>query len=220
MLSYSLYSIKWKLFEEQDTFAVGHLALGYILGKATSRSLNVKLNIPLILVASIISDIDLLLPGLEHRGPTHSLILVFLFFLPAMVLYREKAAPYFVAVIQHSMVGDYITGGGTQLLWPLQPQWYGIRIEMMSSVNIFIEWTLFLMSMTIIFKTKDVWILLQHHASNILLSIPLLTILLPQLLSFPLSVPLALVIPHIIYLVLFAFSTLIDFQCIIKKLLD
>jgi len=123
-------------------------------------------------------------------------------------------------MVQHSIIGDYITGGGIQLLWPLNTQWYGIRIEMMGSVNIFIEWTLFLMSMTIMFKTKDVWILLQHHASNILLSIPILTILLPTLLSFPVSVPLELVIPHIIYLVLFAFSTVIDFQHIIKKLLD
>jgi len=137
-----------------------------------------------------------------------------------MVLYREKAAPYFVAMVQHSIIGDYITGGGIQLLWPLLPHWYGIRIEMMSSINIFFEWALFLMFMTIMFKTKDVWILFQHHASNILLSIPLLTILLPTLLSFPLSVPLELVIPHVVYLVLFAFSTLIDFQCIIKKLLD
>jgi len=93
-------------------FAVGHLALGYILGKTTSKSLNVNLNIPLVLVASMVPDIDLLIPGLEHRGPTHSLILIFLLFLPAFMLYRERAAPYFVAVVQHSILGDSITGGG------------------------------------------------------------------------------------------------------------
>lgn len=198
-------------------FAVGHLALGYIIGKVTSRSLNVNLNIPLVLVASIIPDIDLLILGLEHRGPTHSLILIFLFFLPAFVLYRERAAPYFVAAVQHSILGDYITGGGVQLLWPLTPYSYGIGIKIVSLTNIFIEWILFLMSMTIMFKTKDIWSLFQHHASNMLLSIPILTVLLPTMLSFPLSVPLELILPHVIYLVLFAFSILIDFQHTLKK---
>lgn len=201
-------------------FAVGHLALGYVLGKATSKSLGVNLNIPLVLIASIISDIDLLIPSLMHRGPTHSLIPIFFLFLPAFLLYRERAAPYFVAVVQHSILGDYITGGGIQLFWPLTPYWYGIGIKMMSLTNIFVEWALFLMFMTIMFKTKDVWILFRHNASNMLLSIPIFTVLLPTLLSFPLSVPLELVIPHGIYLALFAFSIIIDFQYILKKLLD
>jgi hypothetical protein len=74
------------------------------------------LNIPLVLVASIIPDTDLLIPWLEHRSPTHSLILIFLFFLPAFALYREKAAPYFVAGIHHSILGDHFTGEGIQLL--------------------------------------------------------------------------------------------------------
>ena len=122
-------------------FAVGHLALGYVLEKATSKSLNVNLNIPLLLVASIISDIDLLIPGFIHRGSTHSLIPIFLFFLPAFALYRERAAPHFVAVIQDSIPGDYFTSGGTQLLWPLTPYWYGNEIEITSLTNLFIEWT-------------------------------------------------------------------------------
>ena len=201
-------------------FAVGHLALGYILGKTTSKSLNVNLNIPLVLVASMVPDIDLLIPGLEHRGPTHSLILIFLLFLPAFMLYRERAAPYFVAMVQHSILGDSITGGGIQLLWPLTPYWYGNGIKIISLTNIFIEWTLFLVFLTIMFKTKDVQILFQHHASNILLSIPILTVILPTLLSIPLSVPLELIIPHAIYLILFAASVLIDFRYVLSKLLD
>ncbi len=159
----------------------------------------------------------MLLPGLEHRGPTHSLILIFLFFLPAFAFYRERAAPYFVAVVQHPIIGDYITGGGVQLLWPLTPYWYGIGIKIISLTNIFIEWTLFLAFLTIMFKTKDVWILFQPHASNVFLSIPILTVLLPTLLSFPVSVPLELVIPHVTYLVLFTSSTLIDFRYILRK---
>ena len=198
-------------------FAVGHLALGYILGKATSKSLNINLNIPLVLVASIIPDTDLLIPWLEHRGPTHSLILILLFFLPALALYRKKAAPYFVAAIQHSILGDHFTGEGIQLLWPLTSNWYGIDIKMMSLTNIFIEWTLFLVFLAVMFKTKDVLILFQHHFSNMLLSIPIFTVLLPTLLSFPLPVPLELIIPHLIYLVLFTFSILIDLRHVLRK---
>jgi len=54
-------------------FAVGHVALGYLTGKATSKLLNARINIPLLFFASNIPDIDFLL-GLEHRGTTHSLI--------------------------------------------------------------------------------------------------------------------------------------------------
>lgn len=198
-------------------FAVGHVALGYIFGKATSKFLNVDLNIPLVFVASVISDIDLLIPGLEHRGPTHSLILIFLFSFPAFALYGRRVAPFFVAVVQHFVIGDYLTGDGVQLLRPLTSYWYGVEIAIMSLTNILVEWTLFLMFLMIMFRTKDVWFLFQHHASNMLLFIPIFTILLPTVLSFPLSVPLELIVPHIVYLVLFAFAILVDFQHVLKK---
>lgn len=193
------------------------MALGYILGKATSKSLNVNLNIPLVLVASVISDIDLLIPGLKHRGPTHSLILSFLIFLPAFLLYRERAAPYFVAVVQHSIPGDYISGEGIQLLWPLTSYWHGVGIELMSFANFALEWGLFLMFITIMFLTRDLRALFQHHASNMFLVIPISTVLLPTLLSFPLSVPLELVAPHVILVVLFALSILVDFRHMIER---
>jgi len=205
------------LCEGYYVFPVGHLALGYLLGKAMSKSLNVSLRIPLVLVASIISDIDLVIPGLQHRGPTHSLALIILLSLPAFVLYRKKAAPYFVASFQHSIVGDFITGDGVQALWPLAPSWYWIGIEQRSLINFSIEWILFLASMTIMFKTKDVMILFQHHASNIFLSIPLLATLLSTLPSLSHSIPLELVIPHLVYLILFALSIFADFRCILRR---
>jgi len=196
-------------------FAVGHLALGYILGKTTAKSLGVNLNIPLILTASIIPDIDLvmqeLIPALKHRGPTHSVILILFFLLPAFILYREKAAPYFVAAAQHS-IGDFVAGGGVQLLWPLDFSWFGIGIKITSLANIFIEWALFLGFLAVMFRTRDLRILFQPHTANTLLAIPILTVLLPTLLSFPLTVPSELIIPHVVYLVLFAASILIDFQ--------
>jgi membrane-bound metal-dependent hydrolase YbcI (DUF457 family) len=169
-------------------------------------------NIPLLFVVSVISDIDLLILGLEHRGPTHSLILLSLLFLPIFMLYGKRATPYFIAVIQHSILGDYLIGGGIQLLWPATLDWYGIGIKITSLTNILIEWTFFLTSLTIMLKAKDAWKLFQHHPSNLLLSIPVFTVLLPTLLSFPLSVPIELIIPHLTYLTIFAFSILTDLK--------
>jgi len=196
-------------------FAVGHLALGYITGKATSKLLNVNVNIPLLFVVSIISDIDLLIPGLEHRGPTHSLIIFSLLFLPIFMIYGKRATPYFIAMIQHSILGDCLIGGGIQLLWPATI-YYGIGIKITSLTNILTEWILFLTSLTIMFKAKDTWTLFQHHPSNLLLSIPVFTVLLPTLLSFPLSVPLELIIPHLTYLTIFTFSILVDLKSSLK----
>jgi hypothetical protein len=55
-------------------YAVGHFALGYLTSKIASKSLNVNINLPLIFLASVLPDIDLLIPGLHHRGPLHSII--------------------------------------------------------------------------------------------------------------------------------------------------
>jgi membrane-bound metal-dependent hydrolase YbcI (DUF457 family) len=159
---------------------------------------------------------DLLIPGLEHRGPMHSVIVFCLLFLPIFTLFKKRAIPYFVALVQHSLIGDYLTGT-TQILWPLTTNWYGLGIELTSLTNILMEWALFLTSTAILFKTKDAWLLFRQHPSNTILTIPVLTVLLPTLLSFPLYVSPALVIPHLIYIALFTYSILIDLKEIFKE---
>ena len=197
-------------------YAVGHLALGYIAGKAAGKLLNLEVNVPLLLLASIISDFDLLIPGLEHRGPTHSLILLTLLFLPLFAIYGKKAVPYSVALVQHSLVGDYVTGG-VQLLWPLTTHIYGVVLEATSITAVVLEWVFFLTSLAIMLKMKDMQMLLQRHPSNLLLSVPVATVLLPTIAGFPLSVPLELVVPHLIYLTLFTVSILLDFKYVLRK---
>jgi len=199
-------------------YAVGHLALGYLSGKATSRILKVSINIPLLFLVFVLPDIDLLIPGLEHRGPLHSVVVFCLLFLPTFVFFGKRATLYFVALIQHILLGDYITGG-VQLLWPITTDWYrlGLGIKVTSLTNIFIEWALFLAFIAIMFKTKDAWLLFQQHPSNMILFVPVLTVLLPAFLSFPLHVPLALVIPHLIYIALFSLSILVDLRAILTK---
>jgi len=206
-----------KQLEEPLTYAVGHLALGYMSGKATSKVLNVKVNIPLLFLASVMPDVDLLIPGLQHRGPTHSIIISCLLFLPAFMLFGKRATLYFIVLIQHSLMGDYLTGG-TQVLWPMVTNWYSLGIRIMSLTNIFIEWILFFTSITIMLKTKDARLLLQPHPSNLILSVPALTVLLPTFLSIPLYVPLELAIPHLMYLMFFTFSILTDVRVTLKKI--
>ncbi len=197
-------------------YAVGHLALGYLSGKTASKILNVNVNIPLLFLMSVLPDVDLLIPGLEHRGPMHSAIIFCLLFLPVFTLFKKRAIPYFVALIQHILIGDYLTGW-TQLLWPVTTNWYGLGMEITSLTNIFIEWTLFLTSTAILFKTKDAWLLLKQHTSNMILAIPVLTVLLPASVSFPTYVSLELIIPHLTYITLFTLSILIDLKAIFTK---
>ena len=179
-------------------YAVGHLALGYLSGKAASKILNVDLNLPLIFLVSVLPDIDRMIPNLEHRGPLHSIIVFCLLFIPFFTIYRKRSLPYFVALIQHSLIGDYLTGG-TQLFWPLTNNWYGsgLTMKVTNPINILAEWILFLFFITIMFKTKDTELLLQRHPTNMILSVPVLTVLLPAFLSFPTYVPLELIVPHL-----------------------
>lgn len=192
-------------------YAVGHIALGYLMGKIGSKALKVDVNIPLLLVLSVLSDIDLLIPGLKHRGPTHSIILASLLFIPFLALYRKMAILYFASLIQHSLLGDFITGGG-MLLWPFSSSFYGIQIEMMSLTNISIEWISFVLFLAAMLKTGDMKEFFHHHSSNLLLSIPIFTALLPTFLNFPAYVPLELVAPHLVYIMLFAISILVGFE--------
>lgn len=197
-------------------YAVGHLALGYLSGKTASKILNVNINIPLLFLASVLPDVDLLIPGLEHRGPMHSVIVFCLLFLPASVFFGKRAIPYFVALTQHILIGDYLTGEGIQLIWPITFNWYGLGMEITSLANIFLELVLFFTSIAIMVKTKDAWLLFQHHPSNLTLSIPVLAVLLPTFLSFPLSVPVELIIPHLTYLTIFTLSILTDLKSTLK----
>jgi len=192
-------------------FAVGHLALGYLSDKAASKLANVKVNIPLLFLASILPDIDLLL-GLEHRGPTHSLIMYTIIFLPAFWLFGKQVVSFFVSLAQHSLLGDLLTGGGVQVLWPAVSEWYGVQMQITSALNISLEWAAFLMAIALLWKTRDAMSLFQHHPSNLLLTIPVAAIILPAFLSFPLVVPLTLVVPYLVFLTILGLSIMTDLR--------
>ncbi|MCD6528839.1 metal-dependent hydrolase [Candidatus Bathyarchaeota archaeon] len=198
-------------------YAVGHIAIGYLTGKSLGKTLKVKPNLPLIFIASIAPDIDILIPGLTHRGPTHSIIILTLLFLPLFTIYGRKIAPYFIAIIQHPLIGDYITGG-TQLLYPLTEQYYGLHFSVESRTNIITEWSFFLISMAVLIEERDLEDLLRPHLTNLLLAIPIASLLLPTFMKFPMYVLKEHYAPHIVYIVIFIASILIDVKAIIKRM--
>jgi hypothetical protein len=203
------------------------MALAYLLGKASAKLLKVSLNIPLILVLSVIPDIDIifdfLLKSEIHRGPTHSIITAILVFIPFFVLYRQKAMPYFVALVSHSLIGDFLIGGQLQLLWPLSTNEFGLHelgfpyINIYNPINIALEFTLFTIALIVMLKTRDLLHFFRNNKLNLILIIPIFTVLLPTFVSYPLSVPILLVLPHLFYLVLFSVSVLIIIVRILNR---
>jgi membrane-bound metal-dependent hydrolase YbcI (DUF457 family) len=206
--------------EKSALFAVGHMALAYLLSKSSAKLLKVNFNIPLVLVLSIIPDADILL-GVStlHRGPTHSLIFALIVLAPFFVVYRRKAVPYFLALISHAAIADFIVGGNIMLFWPLTPQLFGLQgfIDISSLANIALEWALFVISTLVLFKTGDSAVFFQNKKSNLLLAIPIGTVLLPTFVSYPLQVPLLMMPPHAFYLVLFSIAVLTVIAGLLKK---
>ena len=128
---------------------------------------------------------------MEHRGMTHSIIF-FVTFLPIFLLYGKRVLPYFSALVQHVIVGDYITSQGIQFFWPFDHTMYGLRIAMASPTNILLEWILFLASIALMFREHDIRVLLESRLSNLLLLVPLIALLPPAILASlwdPLNTP-------------------------------
>jgi hypothetical protein len=121
-------------------------------------------------------------------------------------------------LIQHFLIGDYLAGGGIQLLWPITTQHFGIGLSIRSQTNITIEWVTFLASMIIMLKAKDTVKLLQPHNSNLILAIPIFTVLLPTFISFPMDVPAWLIPPHLVYMAVFLASIAVDLHKNLKRL--
>ncbi len=185
------------------------MALGYLTGKTTATLFRHKPNVPLLMVLSILPDIDIL-TGITgfHRGPTHSLIAATLVFLPFFIAYRQKALPYFIALISHDFA-DLVIGGNLQLFWPLTTHAYYMPppfplITIDSTLNIAAETTLFTAAIIMLALTRDYKTFLKPNLANLTLIIPIFTVLLPTFLAYPLEVPALLIPPHLFFLILFA----------------
>jgi hypothetical protein len=195
------------------------MSLAYLLGKGSSKPLAYKPNIPLLMVLSILPDADLifdLLTGAQlHRGPSHSLIFATVVFVPFFIGYRRKAIPYFLALISHSLIGDFFIGGQVQLLWPFSTSQFGLHeagsyfIGLFNPVNIVLELVLFATAIAVLFKTSDWKVFFQNSKLNLILIIPIFTVLLPTTIGYPFSTSIIftepfLAIAHLVFVALFS----------------
>jgi membrane-bound metal-dependent hydrolase YbcI (DUF457 family) len=202
-------------------FAVGHMSIAYLLGKGSSKALKTKIFIPLLLVLSILPDVDLIfeyLLGIPlHRGPTHSIITAALVFIPIFIYYRKKAIPYFLALISHSAIADFVIGGQVQLFWPLSSSQFGLselggpNINILSPLNLAAEVILFIIAMAVLYKSGDWRVFFKADKRNIVLFIPMVCVLLPSTIGYPFSESLLfssplLAVAHLIYLALFTIA--------------
>lgn len=70
---------------------------------------------------------------------------------------------------------------------------------------------------SILARAREIKKLFSNDKYNLLLSVPLLTVLLPSLIHFPLVVPSLLLIPHLAYSGIFTASLLILFMSTLKR---
>ena len=163
-------------------FAVGHMAIAYLLGKGSSKVLRAKFNIPLLLVLSILPDVDIIydfFTGSDlHRGPTHSIVVSLIAFIPLFIIYRKQAIPYFLALISHPLIGDFFIGGRVQLLWPFSTTQYGLHelgsyyIGITDPVNIALELSLFVIATLVLYKSGDWKVFFKSNKTHLVLIIP------------------------------------------------
>ena len=173
------------------------------------------MNLPLLLVASVLPDIDLLLRFLMHRGPTHSLITLTVLMIPFFVIYRKRVIPYYAALLSHVLIGDFFTGG-IELLWPLSQDWFGtLYFSIASSINMIAELSLFCLAVPIMFKLGDLKSLLKPHHKNWALIIPLGAVLGPLLAlgrGQENILPTLLWVPNLFYIGLFVYSMFVGLR--------
>jgi len=79
------------------------------------------------------------------------------------------------------------------------------------------EWAAFLLFLILLWKTNDARSLLKGNKLNLLLTIPVFAIVLPAFLGFPMVVPVALIVPHIILLAILAIPIITGFKRIIRN---
>jgi len=103
-------------------YLLGHVALGYFAAKTVRRITHENFSIPLIWLVSLLPDVDLLIPGLQHRGPTHSIVIALILFTPILIILK-RGLTYLAALATHTAIGDYFTSYGCQLFWPINPAW-------------------------------------------------------------------------------------------------
>jgi len=121
-------------------FLLGHACWAYLTGRLVSHPFGLRPNLYLLLILGMLPDVDLILGSLDiaHRTVTHSVIFWSLVFVPFFAKYKKIALPYFVAAIQHILIGDMIVGR-TNILWPVADLRIGLGFPILSPLNLLLE---------------------------------------------------------------------------------
>lgn len=192
----------------RKTFAVGHLSIGYLLGKVFGNFLKIQLNWGLLFTVSVLPDFDLLFSSfMQHRGATHSLMFFLIVSIPFFVIYGKKAVPYSIALLSHSLIGD-IFSGGIQFFWPFSREWVSIsNFSTVDNFNIGLELSFFVICIVVMISSKDFQKIFSNKTKRIYWIIPTGTIL-GSLVVYTrsyASLPFLLVIPSLFFLVIFIY---------------
>jgi len=178
---------------------LGHVALGYICGKIIAKQLKLKVITPLLFLASIFPDVDMVFNpfGWQHQGPLHSPLTILFLSIPFMVMFRCKFLPYLAAALSHPVLGDTLTSR-IMLFWPLGTTAWGYHFPLGGKVDSFIELVAFSLCLVAMVRAKELSVSLRHIWFNLLglmASVALFGSLLFVISTFP--VPLMLLLPHL-----------------------
>jgi hypothetical protein len=215
-------------------FFLGHMAWAIVFGLTLAKLLKTKIIIPVLLVLAILPDFDLFIEEIiGHHTLTHSIFFWIILLSPFLIIYRQTFIPYFIGVIQHFAFGDFLIGR-VMLFWPFTTSYFGLRIPMMSSLNIALEITGLFIAIGLLLYTGYLKQLLSQQKRNILMLLPLLAIIISmffltvdfQILplvnqlwnSIPLNMPfIAILLAHTTLAIILLLSSIQGLRALIKK---
>lgn len=134
---------------------LGHLALGYFSAYYVSKYTKEKIIIPLVWFFSLVPDLDeFFYRYIVHRGPSHSIIVAVVVFIPMLLFFRSGWA-YFAALASHILIGDFFVPP-TQMFWPLSSVWFGAppAFQLTGVVESAVEVSLFVLMAVVILHRR------------------------------------------------------------------
>ena len=137
-------------------YPFGHFAVAYFIVYFLGRYVREDYSLPVVLVASVLPDLDVLFSRfIVHRGPTHSVVTMSVLFVVFYVVFR-RGVLYYVALLSHSLIGDYFTAYGIQLFWPMSYRWYRAPSSLLLTGRelIVVEFGLFVLMIIHIFVVR------------------------------------------------------------------
>jgi len=149
-------------------FFQGHMVWGYLTARATSSLSRTRLVMPLVLLVSILPDADIFLEpfGIKHLTVTHAIFTWVVLFAPVFGYFGvRKTLPYFFAVMQHFLLGDAVMGP-IPFLWPATSVSYGLRFEMKSAMDLFLEGFGFALFLGVSYRTGDLVAMFNGDSVN------------------------------------------------------